>query len=112
MPNLNTIKPDQGATKSVEARVLSIKFGDGYAQEAADGINNLVETWTVSYTNRTRSEVQSIDDVLKGCAGYLPIDWTTPEGLAKKFTCKRWSPSYNHDGDCSLSATLVQYFGP
>lgn len=111
-PIYNLVKPDQGASKSVEARVLSVQFGDGYSQEVADGINNLVETWTVSFTNRTQAEIQAIDDFFTALRGYLPFQWTTPDGKIKLFKCKKWTPSYSHSLDSSLTATFTQHFGP
>jgi len=107
-----TAVPDQGASKSVEARVASIKFGDGYSQETADGLNNVVETWSVSFTGKTRTAIQAIDDFIAALKGFQPFEWTTPENRTKKFRCKKWAPSYNHDNDCSLNATFEQHFGP
>jgi phage-related protein len=111
-PVFNVAAPDAGATKSVEPRVLAIKFGDGYSQEMADGINNIVETWSISFSNRTRTVIQAVDDMFESLGGHSPFQWTTPEGKTKKFKCPKWSPSYNHDTDCSLSATFVQHYGP
>lgn len=106
-----TWTPDQGVSPSVETRVNSVMFGDGYEQRVADGINTIKETWEVSFTLRTKTEILAIDSFLRAQGGVLNFDWTTPAGAAKKFVCKRWSPTFYHDGNASLSATFEEDFG-
>lgn len=109
MATFNQATPDQGATKTPRVRVRANAFGDGYEQRVGDGINNVMEDWSLSFTLRTKTVIQSIDTFLKSQAGVLAFDWVTPDGGAsKKFICKEWSASYIHDGDCSLTAKFEQ----
>jgi phage-related protein len=106
-----TWTPDRGLTRNVEARVNSITFGDGYEQRVGDGINTLNESVPLSFTLRTKTEINAIEDFFAARAGIENFDWTNPRGQTLKYTCKAWSPVYNHDGDCSLTCVLKRDFG-
>lgn len=112
MPNtFNFMLPDAGAQKSHEPRVKVISFGDGYEQRVGDGINKDAEVWELSWTGKTQAEIQAIDTFLKGEAGVTWFYWTTPEGVQKKFVCKRWSVRYFNSANADLTATFKQDFG-
>lgn len=107
---LFTYIPDQGATRDVKARVEKTPFGDGYAQSLPEGANNVFETWKLSFTLRRRSEISAIELFLRNHLGSSKITWTTPAGDTLDFVCETWSASYNHDYDCSLTATFEQRY--
>lgn len=109
MPTFTWV-PDHNVTKSKDTRVNEVKFGDGYSQRVPEGINSTFETWDVAFTLRTKTEIDSIDSFLNGQKGAYSFDWTTPNGVSRKFVCKKWAASYTHDGDCSLTATFEQVF--
>lgn len=103
--------PDQGVTRNIEARVNSIKFGDGYEQRVGDGINVLNEDVPLSFTLRPKAEINAIDDFLAARYGVENFDWTNPRGETFKYVCKSWSPSYSHDGNCSLTCVFKKDYG-
>lgn len=105
-----TWTPDRGASKDTTTRVNSASFGDGYTQRVGDGLNNVKEMWSLSFTLRTKIEINAIDDFLIARKGYENFDWTNPRGVSKKYVCSRWSPTYNHDGDCSISMSFEEDF--
>ena len=107
-----TWTPDQGARRTVKAKTFKASFGDGYAQRTADGINSLVESWSLNFSVRTRAEVVAIAAFLAAAKGVYNFTWVTPTGATKKFTCETWDDVYGHDGDCSVSATFMQDFAP
>ncbi len=111
MATFNAATPDQGATRTVETRVNAIRFGDGYEQRVGDGINNIVESWSLNFSLRSRAVINLIDNFLLAQKGVKNFNWLTPQGVTKKFVCKKWQPIYNHDGDCSLSCVFEQDFG-
>ena len=79
--------PLVGMNGSAKYRVLSAQFGDGYQQVAADGINNKIESWPVSFTG-TEDEIRPIRDFLDHHAGYQSFYWTPPlgeKGLYRSF---------------------------
>ena len=49
--------PDKQLTKASTPRVLTAKFGDGYEQRAVDGINNLAETYTLTFKTRPKADI-------------------------------------------------------
>ena len=52
--------PDKQLTKTSTPRILTAKFGDGYEQRIADGINVLNETYSLTFRNRTKEEIDDI----------------------------------------------------
>ena len=44
-------RPDKMMTSSSTPSILLAKFGDGYEQRIAAGINNLVQEYSVSFDN-------------------------------------------------------------
>ena len=105
-----TPTPDQGASKEVKTRVKSMKFGDGYENRVGDGINTVSQDWSLQWTLRTKAEITSLDSFLEAQLGVYWFFWTSPLGVQKKYKCGTWTPSYNHDGDCSMSAKFEQVF--
>lgn len=105
-----TWTPDQGASQKPELAVLEAKFGDGYVQRAKDGINNVKQVWDLRFTLRPKTEIDAIETFLRTHAGVTSFTWDTPKGETVRFICKMYSTSYNHDYDCSASATFEQVF--
>jgi len=69
MPVNYTFRPpgdilDPGSTRAHKPKVLMPEFGDGYAQRAADGMNNDAAERTFSWTNLTEDEKDEISDFL------------------------------------------------
>lgn len=102
---------DAGARRITKARRDKVTFGDGYSQRSGDQINSVVESWSLSCSNRTRAEIQAIEDFLEAQKGVSAFTWTTPRGTTRNFTCESWDAEYNHDWDCSISFTFDQEFG-
>lgn len=57
-----TYIPDFGASKKLNPKINSIKFGDGYEQRASSGLNTNPQIWNLSFSNRTDIEAEAIDD--------------------------------------------------
>lgn len=74
-----TWQVDVGSGAEFNHRTLVARFGDGYAQEVADGINNETQIWTVSMFG-TRSALAPALAFLREHKGYVPFVWTTPNG--------------------------------
>lgn len=94
-------------------RVNNIKFGDGYEQRVAHGINNNPENWSISFTNREETEALEIDAFFKTHGGVTAFDWTPPGASeALKFKCQEWT-KVKHNGNLySLTAKFEQVFDP
>lgn len=99
---------DRGASRSTSRRVLSAKFGDGYEQRVLDGINNIEETYNISFNNRLKAEINTIADFLDA---QPPASFSFYIGEdTVKVVCDTYSISYGHDDVYSLSAQLRRVY--
>lgn len=107
-----TILPDRNISRTSAARVLVAKFGDGYEQRIADGINSIDETFSVTFNNRTAAEIDDITGYFASLKGATSFTYTIPDDnavggeLAIKVVCQNYNQSYHHDGFYSVSATF------
>lgn len=76
----------QGSTRRRKHRVLSAQFGDGYSQEAPDGINAAYDEWSITYIPLTEAERATLWTALDavGCWDYFT--WQPPGDN----TVKKW----------------------
>jgi phage-related protein len=75
----------ENSVKTVKHRTLVSKFGDGYSQRAADGLNSKVYIWDVRWIPLQAANRDTIIAVLDavGCWDYLT--WIPPsEGASIK----------------------------
>jgi phage-related protein len=100
--------PDQGATKSLKPRLRVSRFGDGYDQRVPDGLNYMLESWSLNFSGKTKAQVLAIETFFTTHGGHTAFDWTTPDGVLKKFVCQEWKTTPSHDLDWSISCTFEQ----
>ncbi len=100
--------PDQGAKRSVKPRILQAKFGDGYSQDIADGINSTLETWELAFSRRNGTEIAAIDNFLLARKGVTAFKWGTPRGVILNFKCRQWDTDDSLPSDASLSCKFEQ----
>ena len=82
MANFNTdvnIVPDRGVKTSQKVRTFKANYGDGYEQRVAAGINNLPESWSVSWNNRSLSDANKVIKFLEDQKGVTAFDWYPPD---------------------------------
>ena len=82
MANFNTdvnIIPDRGVSVSQTPRILKAVYGDGYEQRVAAGINNLPESWNLTWNNRTANDGNKIIKFLEDHKGATAFDWYPPD---------------------------------
>lgn len=97
------------AQVSLKPRVLSAKFGDGYEQRVADGINSALESWAI--TVNSISEVagaSAIEAFLRTQAGVTAFQWTTRYGRTALFVCREWRRSQTGPTSSQISATFEE----
>lgn len=102
--------PDNGASKSRKPRVASIKFGDGYEQRVAYGINTQPDEWSLSFSKRDNTEAEAIDAFLTALAGVDSFDWTPPGGSAAKFICREWTKTIERFNLNTIQAKFEQVY--
>lgn len=94
---------------NVKPRVLSAKFGDGYEQRVADGINSTLETWSVTVNSIAEvAGASAIEAFLRTQAGVTAFQWTTRYGRTALFVCREWRRSQTGPTSSQISATFEE----
>jgi phage-related protein len=91
--------PAIGASGACKPTVESAKFGDGYEQRTALGINTQARQWNLKFT----THVNEVLAFLEARGGTASFDWTDPLGRAGKFICREWT--INHSGATVFDVT-------
>lgn len=90
-------------------RVRVAKFGDGYEQRAADGINTLLRTVSV----RLAADLDTLDaaeQFLINRGGVEAFNWYDPKGQDGLWVCRSWTRRDGVTGG-ELSATFEEVPG-
>lgn len=107
--------PSRSTACNTQPRILRAQFGDGYSQEALDGINAIPRNWEVVFEpihgETTTPSLQDLDAFFRANAG-LRFQWVQPkpfdgEGL-KVFRCRQWGFSYDEGLIVGFRATFEQ----
>lgn len=110
--------PDKSMTKTSTPRMRTAKFGDGYEQRIVDGINNLEESYSLSFKTRLKADIDDIVAFLDTKAGVTKFTLTLPDTNNTTRTGERdvkvvstnYSVTYGYDSFYSLSLTLKRVF--
>jgi len=116
--NVLLATPDKSMAKQSTPRVLVANFGDGYEQRIADGINTLNETYSLSFANRLKADIDDIVAFLDGKKGVSNFTLTLPDTNNTTRTGERdvkvittnYSVSYDYDNFYSLTLSLKRVF--
>lgn len=110
-----TYSPSTATRGSMTPRVLRAQFGDGYTQEAGDGINALLPTWELVYdpihaTSGTTPTLATISAFFAAQQGFAKFLWTPPPpfNVQGQFVCVTWDWTYDQGLITGLRATVVQ----
>lgn len=98
-------------TGTANYRVLTAQFGDGYEQTAADGINNKVQSWPLTFSG-TADEITPIRDFLDARQGFQSFFWTPPLGVQGYYKCASHTLQHVEGNVYTLTATFKQSFQP
>ena len=110
------VAPDRGFTKQTTPNVLISKFGDGYEQRKIRGINNMVEIYELSFSNRPNTETDDLEAFFISSAGVSKFTFTIPDsnkGTGEKdikVVCEEWSKSHTQTTATSLAAKLRRVY--
>lgn len=111
-----TAIPDKGLSRQSTPRIRVAKFGDGYEQRIANGINPIEETFSVTFNNRPAAEIDDIIGYLASLGGVSSFDFTFPDDngvggeTTIKVVCDTYSQTYTHDGYPSATATFRRVY--
>jgi phage-related protein len=109
------ILPDKGLTRSSSPRVLVARFGDGYEQRIANGINSIDESFNVTFNNRTKEEIDDITGYLGSLNGVTAFSYTIPDSnnsgeTTIKVVCDTFTQNYSYNDFYSASATFRRVY--
>lgn len=85
-----TYTPDRPASESSQPRVNKTRLG-AYEQRTVFGINPFRDTWSLSFSNRSTSDVAGIIAFLKARDGLEAFEWATPFNETAQFICTNWN---------------------
>lgn len=99
---------DRGVSRKPKFRVLKQQFGDGYEQRILDGINAKTEDFSVSFANRSPSEVYTIADYLDA---QVPANFNFYiDDETVKVYCEEYSLVHESTVGHSLTATFKRVY--
>jgi phage-related protein len=78
--NIDTkVLPDKTLAMASKPGVLVAKFGDGYQQRIATGLNSITESFTVAFQNRPKIEADDIEAFFSTKKGVTSFAFTYPD---------------------------------
>lgn len=108
--------PDRSLTKTTTPKVRTSIFGDGYSQRIAQGINSLNQSFSVSFQNRTKTEIDDISTFLDTVKGVTSFNFTYPDSnsggneATVKVICTTYSTTYANTDFYNLTATFNRVY--
>lgn len=107
-----TYVPSFEATESSKPRAHKFQAGDGYEQRVRFGLNTNPKEWTLTFSERTDTERDSILAFFDARAAVESFDWTPPRGTAGKYVCEEWQVTMRNYNFNTIQATFRQVFEP
>jgi len=102
------LAPSPGTKMAPEVKILSASFGDGYTQEAPDGLNNIRMVATVTWSFLLPDQADTIFGFLTAHKGSGPFYYALRDGVMRKWTCKQFERLW--DTPNSVTATFRESF--
>jgi len=122
-----TVVPDRGLTRNSKQNTLVVSFGDGYEQRISRGLNNTMEEYNITLTNRPREEAENIVGYLNSLKGVTSFNFTLPDfasteettGISDaadddertiKVVCNEVNQTYVRDSNYTITAKLRRVY--
>jgi phage-related protein len=107
-----TYTPSYSADLSESPTVRTVRFGDGYEQRLAYGLNTQPKSWQLNFSNRSDTERNNILAFLRARGATESFDWTDPNSYAGKWICSEWQTSQVSCNFNNITATFREVFEP
>ncbi len=91
-----------------QPRVLTAQFGDGYSQESADGLNALLQVWTLKFDDIYAHDARAIRDFLVARKGVEKFQYRSQLGETIAVKCREWDIEPAKKGRLTVTATFEQ----
>jgi len=114
MATFPSITPDYGASKESTPKIRRIQFGDGYEQRIRFGLNQNPKVWSLSWTNITETEADTIEAFLdERASDGASFDWVPlGETTSYRWVCEQWTKTIPYNNRATISANFRQVFEP
>jgi len=112
------VMPDKGFQKQDKARIFQTKFGDGYEQRLANGINTLEQNFTLNFKTRPKAEIDDLVAFFVSLGGVDLCRFTYADSnaggseTAVKAIATEWSQTFDYGDFYSLSVILIRVYEP
>lgn len=104
--------PSYDAELVDEHRVKEARFGDGYVQTSADGINPVKEVWNLPFEGISLTVGEAIRAFLRTKTGQS-FTWTNPNGVEKSYRLRGDVRQRRHGPvSVTMNITLEEWMGP
>ena len=110
------VQPDKGFTRSNTPKTHTLSFGDGYEQRIADGINNLAQDISVSFSTRPKAEIDDLVAFFESLGAVTKFRFDLEDSNAASSTetikcvCDSWGQTWDYDNFYSLQATFRRVY--
>ena len=105
--------PDFGARRKSQPNVRVTKFGDGYEQRVAFGINTDPKTWDLRWTALTNSNADKIEEFFEARNAVESFDWSPiDDSNTYKWVCRQWQREHQYADINTITATFEEVFEP
>ena len=81
-----------GCTETNAPRVRVVRFGDGYEQRIAAGLNNQLRQWSVRFDRCDPRVAAAIVLFFRTRGGVEAFDWTNNRDEEVLVVCETWDP--------------------
>ncbi len=102
--------PSYGSQVAYKPDVRNAKFGDGYEQRLANGLNNRPRQWKVIFANRVTATADQMQAFLDARGAVESFDWTPPHGSAGKWVCREWTEQKSGPQSRSFEGVFEEVF--
>ena len=103
----------QSSTRTRVYRTLTSQFGDGYKQDAPDGVNNTIDTWMINYENLGSADRATLVTFLDSQGAWTTWTWQAPNDSTVKnwkITKDGWTESVTAGNISTISFSAMQVF--
>ena len=114
-----TAIPDKGFGRTVAPNTMTVAFGDGYEQRLSRGINNNLETFNITLSNRTKEDADNIADYLSSLKGVTSFNFNIPDHGQQggsnnektiKVVCMNYNVMYGQSNHFTISMQLKRVY--
>jgi phage-related protein len=109
MPATFPYQPSLDVVGTTTYSVRTAQFGDGYSQSVANGINNAVDSWPLTFSGSS-AKIAAIKAFLDATQGYVSFYWTPPLGTQSLFRAGPYTVQPHGADSYTLTVTFTEVF--